>query len=62
MAATAMTTATVHIRTEIQGGEPIENTIGTMAVRVQDGMVDLADVRQALAELLCEAGAYLKAD
>ncbi|MEU2799040.1 hypothetical protein [Streptomyces sp. NPDC007117] len=62
MAATAMTNATVHIRTEVKGGEPIESTIGTIAVRVQDGMVDVTDVRQALAELLCQAGTYLKAD
>lgn len=48
----------VHLHVDIDG-YPIPGELGTITVPIHDGAVALPDVRQALGELLIEAGAYL---
>ncbi|MGW4250595.1 hypothetical protein [Streptomyces californicus] len=51
-------TSTVHLAVDIDGYD-VPGELGTITVTVRDGRTELSDVRQALGELLLEAGRFL---
>ncbi|MYR29792.1 hypothetical protein GTW68_26945 [Streptomyces sp. SID4945] len=50
---------TVRLTTSTPRAVPVEAEIGTCTAPLRDGLLREADARQALGQLLAEAGAYM---